>query len=238
MHGFSPKKTVLLVNMNLKSCLMFFLLLAITIGCKEKEEYIPFCEEFPEQCVSMEHIKDHFFFNVGSYWIYREVTTNEIDSQWVSSAYVNSGGCDFDLIIESSVSPYSHRTWTHLNTSAQPCGLIKTDQFYAWIKRNKWMAGDYEGEQNLVTYAYKEGDSIYNFKPYGDPNYSRLTKIHSTYEQLNTTYNYVLEITIDHDPTELYQPAKYFYAEHVGLIRRELIDSNEVWLLVGHEVNQ
>jgi hypothetical protein len=217
---------------------MFFLLLAITVGCKQKEEYIPFCQEFPEQCVSMEHIKDHFFFNVGSYWIYREVTTDEIDSQWVSSAYVNSVGCGFECTVESSISEYHHNTWSHLNTSAESCGLIKTDQFYAWVARNKTMAGDYEGEQKLVGYSYKEGDSLYNYSPYHENNMSRLTKIHPTYQQLNKSYNNVLEITIEHDPTELYQPTKLFYAEHVGLIRREFIDSNQVWLLISHEVQQ
>ena len=156
----------------------------------------------------------------------------------MSSSYVNSSGCDFDIIVESSVSPYSHRTWTHLNSAAKPCGLIKTDQFYARIKRNKWKAGHYDGEQSLVGYSYREGDSLYNYSPNHYNNVSRLTKIHTTYQQLNDTFNNVLEITLEHDPTENYLHTKHFFAEHVGLIRRELIDSNKVWVLVNHEVTQ
>ena len=32
-----------------------------------KDDPIPFCEQYPDQCVEMKHIKDHYYFKTCSW---------------------------------------------------------------------------------------------------------------------------------------------------------------------------
>jgi len=105
------------------SLLTLVVLITFTQCHKDKKEFVPFCEEFPEQCVDMERIKDHYYFKTGSWWIYQEVTSNQLDSQWVSQDWVSD--CDFDLIIKSSLDHYDRHRWAEILNPAKDCGLTQ-----------------------------------------------------------------------------------------------------------------
>jgi len=203
--------------------------------CK-KDPYIPFCELHPDQCEDMERIKDHYYFKTGSWWMYQEVTSHQLDSQWVSKGWVND--CKFDLTIKTSLDDYDNNYWIKLLTNGQGCGEVNKGIKAAFIKQNITMPGNYIGELNISSFPYNEGDSTYNYV-YNQPNNSAcLIKIHDSIELLNKTYFNVLEYNLNYDPIQNKQKTKYFYAEGVGLIKKELIDSNQTWLLINYNVEQ
>jgi len=188
----------------------------------------------------MERIKDHYYFKTGSWWIYQEVTSHQLDSQWVSSDWVND--CNFDLVIKSSLDDYDRHRWTHLLTPSKNCGLVEKRKL-AYIERSKGKAGSHIGTSFIGVFYPVIGDYIYHFflGGYPDPKSSselKINNIHNTYNILNSEYNNVIEINDQYNAIENSQPTTHFYAEGIGLIKKELIDSNQTWLLIDYNVEQ
>ena len=157
---------------------------------KDTKEVKPFCEEFPEQCVEMERIKDHYYFKTGSWWIYQEVTSHQLDSQWVSSDWVND--CNFDLVIKSSIDDYDRHRWTHLLTSAKKCGLVEKRKL-AYIERSKGKAGDFIGTSFIGIFHPTIGDYVPNYNVTYPNNSIIIKNIHTVFTQLNFIFNNVIE---------------------------------------------
>jgi len=217
------------------SLLTLVVLITFTQCRKDKKEFVPFCEEFPEQCVDMERIKDHYYFKTGSWWIYQEVTSHQLDSQWVSQSWVSD--CNFSLTIKSSLDDYDRERWTHLLTPAKNCGRIEKLNF-SRIERSKYKPGDFKGTSYIGIFYPTIGDSAYNSNAYYLNNYIKVENILEELLQLNYSFNNVIEYFEYSNKTENNQSVKTFYAEGVGLIKKELIDSNQTWLLIDYNVEQ
>ena len=227
------------------------LLILLFTQCKDKEEPIPQycidfpltcidCAETPELCVDMEKIKDHYYFKTGSWWVYQEVNSHQLDTQWVSEDWVND--CNFDLTIKSSLDDYRRHRWTHLRALSKNCGMSPRGNI-ASIERSKGKGGDFIGTSYMGIFYPIVGDSTLNFGGGGYPSESyfsrlRVKNVYTNYNILNAQYTNVIEISDDYNMVEHSQPTTHFYAEHVGLIRKELIDSNQVWLLIDYNVEQ
>jgi hypothetical protein len=184
----------------------------------------------------MKSLKDHFYFKVGTYWVYEEETTGQLDSQWVSQSMLSTDACDFDYDINSSLHDYDINIWSDLLTSAKGCGLVPIENTTAYIKRNKSKAGDYAGQSVLAIFPYEVGDSIAN-QGGGAGNYNSILKTNSilhSYEE----YNNVVEVSDKYNIIENDQSTRSFYAKNIGLIKKELIDSNQVWNLIRYHINQ
>lgn len=212
------------------------MLLASTFIQCRKDEPIPFCEQFPDQCVEMERIKDHYYFKKGSWWVYEEQNTGAIDSQWVVDSWSNL--CDFELTINNSLNNYNIIYWDKVLTNGQNCGYVDKSETSAFVRLNKTKPGDYVGQLNLAGFFYKKGDSVYNYVSSISNNQSRLVNIYPEMHIGNYNYKDVLEFYLEVDPIENLQQTKYFYASGVGLVKRELIDSNQTWLLKKYNVVQ
>ena len=205
----------------------------------EKDPYIPFCELHPDQCEDMERIKDHYYFKTGSWWVYQEVNSHQLDSQWVSKGWVND--CKFRLTIKTTLDDYDRERWTHLLTPSENCGLVEKRRL-AYIERSKTKAGGFIGTSYIGIFYPVVGDSLGNYGG-GYPSYTadswlRIRNVYESYSVLNTTYSNVIEISDDYNAVEHSQPTTHWYAEGVGLIKKELIDSNQTWLLIKYNVEQ
>jgi hypothetical protein len=208
--------------------------LVIFTSCRP-DKPIPFCEEFPEQCVDMEKIKDHYYFKTGSWWVYQEVNSHQLDTQWVSQGWVDD--CNFDMVIKTSRDDYDRHRWTHLLTPSKDCGLVEKTKV-AYIERSKSKAGSHIGTSFIGIFQPIIGDSAYNSNVNYSNNFIKIKNIISELHQLNYTFNNVIEYTEYSNKVENNQPVKTFYAEGVGLIKKELLDSNQVWLLIDYNIEQ
>ena len=188
----------------------------------------------------MEKIKDHYYFKTGSWWLYQEVNSHQLDSQWVSQSWETD--CDFDLTIKSSLDDYNRHRWAELLTPAKDCGLIEKKN-YAYIERSKTKAGDYIGGSYIGLFYPNVGDFLYNWGGGGQssPSYQgvfKILNIHSKLTVLNETFINVIEARDQYNIIENSQSTTHFYAQGIGLIKKELIDSNQVWLLIDYNVEQ
>ncbi len=198
------------------------------------------CNETPEKCVESKKTRDHYYFKTGSWWVYQEVNSHQLDTQWVSQDWVND--CKFDLIIKSSLDDYERHRWSHERALSKNCGMVPKGDVTR-IERSKAKAGDYVGGSYIGIFYPVIGDFIGNYGGggYQSETYSGMlwvNNIHSEYTILNETFINVVQMKDKYNITEHSQPTFHYYAEGVGLIKKELIDSNQVWLLIDYDVQQ
>ena len=211
------------------------------IQCR-KDPNIPFCEQYPNECIEMKHIKDHYYFKTGSWWVYEEQNTGAIDSQWVSSSWLKSNNKEFDVVINSTLDDYDRHRWTHLLTTAKKEDIVPKNK-RAFIERSKSKAGDFVATSTIGIFYPVVGDSTNNLGGggYGSETYFSQLRIKQKYVQftiLGGSYTNVIVIGDDYNAVENSQPTIHWYAEGVGLIKKELIDSNQVWILKKYSVEQ
>jgi len=120
---------------------------------------------------------------------------------------------------------------------------FNTKKNYAYIERAKTKPGDYVGGSYIGMFYPIVGDSLFNFLggASSSPKFIGILKIlniHSNYSVLNETFLNVIEIKDQYNIVENSQPTTHFYPEGVGLIKKELIDSNQTWLLIDYNVEQ
>ena len=206
------------------------LIIGVFVQCR-KDPRIPFCEEFPDQCVEITTIKDHFYFDVGTYWVYEEENSGMIDSQWVSKSFTNENEGWFNYTVESSISEYYQRFWTVILSDLYISGLVPKEETSAYVKRSKSKAGGFVGESYISIFFPMIGDSVGNFG-----GKLKIDTIHPKYTNVNNDYDEVLKISELKTITENKQPTIHYYAKDVGLIKKELIDSNQVWNLIRYNI--
>jgi len=230
-----------LINTNKLTTILPLLVILIFTQCR-KDPRLYFCDRYPSQCIATSHIKDHYYFKTGSWWVYDEINTHQRDSQWVDYDWLSDNNRQFDMVIKSTLDDYERHRWTHLLTQAKTNSVIPKKKL-AYIERSKSKAGDFVGTSFMGIFYPVVGDSLNNFGGGGSSSatyYSqlRIKDILPTYTQLNYTFNNVIVIADDYNMIEHSQPTIHYYAEGVGLIRKELIDSNQIWVMSDYHVEQ
>ena len=128
-----------------------------------KDPKLPYCEEFPDNCVEIMTVKDHFYFDVGTYWVYEEENSGKLDSQWVSQAFTRSNVCWFEYDIKSNTHNFISEISTVLLAHAIDSGLVRRDKKSILINRSKHKPGKLVGNSYIARFYYHVGDSINNF---------------------------------------------------------------------------
>lgn len=222
----------------MKKWTLLLMALPLLWACR-KDDQIPFCEQYPNECVDIRMVKDWFYFDVGSRWVYEEENTGQRDTLIVTSSWSDTSSYQFSTILNSSYDGYNYPQWT---SSAIPVGddnLVKKSIRSTSVKKAKTKSGDYVGESTCFVF--------YPLAGYSQPNNSlafitdNVLYTDSTFfsiELADQEYINVIKMREDHSTIEEGQPTIHLYATGVGLIRKELIDSNQVWNLISYSVSQ
>ena len=216
--------------------LVFFLLFG-ALSCKDKDNKKSYCTENPGSCQSVLAAKEFFLFKEGSWWVYEEETSHERDSVYVYQSVNNINNYDFDVKTHSVLQDYDYHYWPTY-TSPNGCSASQpVNKKCIFINRSKGKANDYVGQDycffiNTVKGAYEtvtgnifydnnkiSVSDIYQNYTIGELNFSRTVKIH----ELSTRIEGI-------------QPTNHYFSKDVGLIRKELLDSNQVWNLVSYHI--
>ena len=208
-----------------------------TTGCKDKDPK-PSTGECTT-CQSVLEAKDYFLFKVGSWWVYEEETTHERDSMYVTEANNDLGSYGFDIRIKSALTDYEYHYWPVYNQAVKGCSLIKpVSKRCLYISRSKYTFQDFQGESDVFFVRYIVGDYM---NTGSDMNYCPNNKITvgSILDTLilpNNTFQNVVRIDEDCSFVEGKQPTKFYYSKGIGIVRKEFIDSNQVWNLVNYYI--
>jgi hypothetical protein len=213
-------------------------LLGITAACKDKPK-----PNQPAPCTSCEtrmETKKYFLFDVGSWWVYKEETTHEKDSIYVVAAANDLNSPNFDVTYCSPYQDYYYHFFPVI-TGAPACsdfGLSYNKCIY--VKNSKYSLGNnpYAGEETcFFSQYYKTANTSAINTQYQN---SKVTfeEIYDTYSTGPLSFGKTLKVHVDQSVLEHNSAVNHYYVKGVGLIRKEIIDSNQVWNLVDYHVTQ
>ncbi len=215
----------------------FCSLLLIAASCKDKKNKKSYCTNNPSECQSVLAAKDFFLFKEGSWWVYEEETSHERDSMYVTQ-YLNSSGYDFDMRVKSALTGYEYHFspfYAGGNQSCSESNAIADKCLY--VNRTKGQMGDYVGEGYCFFVNTIKGDWAYiTGNIYFENNKIIVENSYNEYAVGFLTFGRTYKIHELNTRIEGIQPTNHFYSKNVGLIRKELLDSNQVWNLVSYHI--
>jgi hypothetical protein len=215
------------------------LFLFLSLGCKKDQ--VP-CTTCPTGggagCEDIQNVKHFFYFKVGSWWVYEEENSGLRDSVYVTSAAENPSNYDFDVEVYSTYQDYYYRFWPQYG-AAVGSTCSPTGQSCGWcakVFRSKYKPGDFVGQATCFIFQPVEGASDVN------PNNSYANNRVYVDEALDSIEmnSYMFQRTVKMYENQTYmegdQPTNHYFSENVGLIKKELLDSNQVWNLVDYHI--
>jgi hypothetical protein len=212
------------------------LLFLTSSSCKDKNKKT-YCEENPSECSNIQGVKDYFCFKEGSWWVYQEETTLERDSVYITQYYNDLSNYDFDVRMYSTHQDYFYHFFPLYAGGSQNCN--PSGNIYSTcirIKRAKYKSGDFVDEATCFLFKFKLGSFSYVPNNYFENNRITVSNLFDNYNCGLSTFNKVVQISELNTLMEGKQPTNHFFAQGVGLIRKELIDSNQVWNLVSYHI--
>jgi len=212
--------------------------LALVLGCNKDK--VP-CTTCPTSsgagCEDIQNVKHFFYFKVGSWWVYEEENSGTRDSVYVTSASENPSNYDFNVEVYSEFQDYTYRFWPeYYAVNGCPQNGVICNRCLI-VKRSKYKPGDFVGEGRCFLFIPKLGDYT------GVPN-TQFANNQIQVDQILDSVSFVVDVKFGrtikiHELNtfiEGVQPTHHYFSEHVGLIRKELLDSNEVWNLVDYYI--
>jgi len=174
-------------------------------------------------------LKDYIYFKKGSYWIYED-KNGAIDSMYVTDSQEgNQNGYDYlGTTVHSTYDTYDYFiSWNTSWTSYHP---TRHKVFMRKVK-----VGDYVGEIILMEYPPVVGNILYH---YNDNDITTVSYF-INYQIDSLSFNSVIKMHETHDITNYnLQATNYFIARNVGIIKEEMLDSNNVWKLRRFKILQ
>lgn len=221
----------------MKQLLPILILLVGFSSCR-KDRNIPFCELHPEDCFDAEMHKDWFCFNEGSYWVYQQESSSVRDSVVVTETTSDTGSYGFSTTVYSHYENLNYRYYPDIGENCPTSGSVRNGLSCFVIKKTKWITGDVISISRLVSFDLEVGNYLINYTSELQDNKVTVTNFYPNYSLMGYNYTdvFVLEELVTF--AENNQHTKHYFARNHGLIRKELIDSNEVWNLVDFDLEQ
>jgi len=219
----------------------YILFIAVVfISCKKDETpSYPTTNTGTADCSEAQGIKDYFYFKIGSWWVYEEETSGARDSVCVTEAIENPNNNYFDIRVYSNYQDFYYHYWPVLSQSS-PYSVCPDNGLicHRCIKviRSKYQPGNVLGDGTCFIYLPTEGDFDYVPNVYYENNKLFVDSIFDSYQLDTFQFNKTVKIHELNTIVEGRQPTNHYFSQDVGLVRKELLDSNEVWNLVNYYI--
>lgn len=225
----------------MKKYLLIFTLLPLLMACK-KDPPLSYCEEFPDDCVDVREVKDYFYFNYGSWWVYVEENSGKRDSVYVTETSTDPNSVLFSTEVFSSYDEHYSRFWA---TGVRPYvknNIAHKSEWSTNVYRSKWKpgGGGVVGEAQCFIFYPTPGLWTYS-NGGGYIGYDNILKIDTVFDFITINFvdfENVVKVTEEHTRIEHAQPTNHYYSPKIGLIKKELLDSNQVWNLINYHIVQ
>jgi hypothetical protein len=224
----------------MKTKILALLLLSLVMACKKPP--VSYCTQYPDDCVDVREVKDYFYFNYGSWWVYVEENSGKRDSVYVTETSSDPHSVLFSTEVFSSFDEHYSNFWT---TGVDPYvknNIAHKSERSTRVMRAKWKpgGGGFLGEASCFIFYPTPGLWTY-FNGGGYIGYNNILKIDSVFNfySINSVdFENVVKVTEEHTRIEGSQPTNHYYSPNVGLIKKELIDSNHIWNLVDYHIEK
>lgn len=220
-----------------KYIVIFILSLLTVSSCKKDKTPACGATTGASNCEDIQNIKHFFYFKVGSWWVYEEETSGDLDTVYVTEAAHNPLNYDFDVRVYSTYQDYYYHFWPEYASGAPACnddGPIC--QTCLTIKRSKYKPGNFIDEAKCMFFIPEEGQTSTNWTALYNNNKVSIQEVADSFSYSSFNYNRTITVHEEHTRMEDYQESLHFFSEDVGLIRKELIDSSKVWNLIDYYI--
>ncbi|MFM9986415.1 MAG: hypothetical protein ACKVOK_14340 [Flavobacteriales bacterium] len=218
--------------------LLFLVVLCLVLStCKHEPEPDP-----PAICQydsSIEEMKKWYYFKTGTWWVYEEQTTGELDTVTVYFDQSSGGGQvgSFEWEAYSSFDGYNYYYFfTSSNTiyclNQPECDCHK-------VNRAKGMPGEFVGDSDLFLWPIIEGNynNIYsNISGQITSGTTTVTSIDGLFVVGLDTINNVAEWTVTTDDMHEGFSSKYYFAKDIGIVQFEHQNDNSIWKLIEYQI--
>jgi hypothetical protein len=193
---------------------------------------------------------DYGYFKVGTYWVYEDSASHNLDSIYVSTSYssniiipeANNGGYyglygEFEVDMKNGTQSALYMNWANMTYSP---GVLSTNPgggIICTINR---------GENNLSGVG---GSDFYLITPpstYSNAwlHYSNMDSVmvltdHASYYYESILFNQVVQVYYSKGAsTYKYSRANIYLKKNIGIVKKQLLDSHEVWNLKRYHIVQ
>jgi hypothetical protein len=186
-------------------------------------------------CQSVTEAKDYFAFKVGSWWVYEEETSHERDSVYVTQSTIGSDYM-FDTYMYSELQGYYYHYYPlYINNNV--CSKTEpTKSKCLFVTRAKQKPGDYIGENYCFFVNYSVGSYETEFNICNPNNRVIISNVFNEFDLGLFHFNKTVIVHELCTFIENCQPTNHYFSKNIGLIRKELLDSNEVWNLINYHI--
>jgi hypothetical protein len=191
------------------------------------------------EATTIDEMMDWVYFKTGSYWIYEEQNSGDLDTFTVYYDYSgvsNTGNREFVVKMRSSRDGYTYEYWFNDAWSGD-CSLFP-GCFCRAVDCDKYIPGDYAGGNHVFAFPLKLGSQVWQSG--GGQNFGSCKIInHSSTEIIydNEFFN-VFEFKQDFSPQHGYQKSNYKLAADIGIIEKSIPHLGECWKLKQYETIQ
>jgi hypothetical protein len=214
-------------------CTYLFVLFALS-SC-DKRTYGSADDDYcPDDNNAFEDMKAWYYFKEGTYWIYEEQNTGQLDTvivysnQEIQVDTVRQFEWNSISTSGSEIHQYVNTTWARDCHERLSCKCQKV--FVSQV-----LGGDVTGEGAPFFYPHDVGNWSTNFLEDG---ITTLTSKSDSMELKGYTYYSIINYTNDTDYMSFDLPAEYVFARNIGLIRKKIPALNQDWQLIESEIYQ
>jgi hypothetical protein len=230
----------------MKNITHFFLLLTFFIfGCRPDEISGPVTPADQTLYIPQE-AKDYCYFQPGTYWVYQDSATGELDS-----VYVYEAGAGIDTVTATQSNPTEGVfEWLYCNKKSARDGY----EYNSWIDMS-WSLPDIDPRTKMFVSKTRPGDPVGEIPIIGFPinsNYGRFYGIWQSQTDtidVNRLYNStiilpdgfvcdsLIKVKHSYNPLSPFK-ATFYFSPRFGLVRTEQPDSARVWKLLRANIVQ
>lgn len=205
-------------------------LLMLTLSTCKKDD--PDCETCQYE-QGFQQVKDWMYFKTGSYWIYEEENSGAIDTLTVYEDWQGIAQEENDAFLTHTISSFDGFFYFYqYNSSFTIHCLTEPSCDCEKVLRAKGKPGNFVGEGRMFFFP----PIVDNYT--GSDGLSEVVEVIENYmlstgEEANTGV-----FRTENNASEDFQETKFYISRHIGVVRKELLDDNEIWNLIEYDVTQ
>lgn len=183
---------------------------------------------------SVDEMKKWYYFKTGTWWVYEEQSTGELDTITVYYDWEGTNGdgtVGFEWYATSSWDGYD-QFYTFNDSYSIHC-LSSEECTCNKLERARGQAGDFVGAGQIFLYPLIEGNYTGS-----NGGLCTLDTLHSSYEINTLTYMNVAEWDIPIDGSEDEVHTQYWIGENFGIVRKKNLSMNSDWILIDSSIIQ
>ena len=211
---------------------LIILLLILPTSCKKDDAMEP-CNACNHD-TSFETMAEWCYFDVGSWWVYEEIVSGDIDS-----VYVYQSGIDYD---SESFQHRAYSTWydndfIYLHNPGEQGLSNVSNCILRRLHRTQASGGNFVGGGIIANFPPIAGDYSWDEAPYVGSGV-RTQEIDSNYVFEGVNYGLTTLFTVGHAGSEDLDSLVVRISKNFGIIYRELPEQNRYWKLVDFNIVQ